>query len=184
MKGVILTPPHCNTLQHTRNTTRTLQQNMSHCKTLQRAYSYYIIFNGSLKPSSSSPGNHPTPVHYLKQNGTATHFNDLKHYCNTRQHTAPISNTTATNTTHCNNQQQSKPQRIAVHCSALQCVVGVCAALGSLPAFSFFLSHHIKALGIVNSSRYGVATISRLLKITGLFCKISSLVLGSFAKET
>jgi len=31
---------------------------------------------------------------------------------------------------------------------------------------------------------YGVATISRLLKIIGLFCRISSLLLGSFAKET
>jgi len=31
---------------------------------------------------------------------------------------------------------------------------------------------------------YGVATISRLLKIIGLFCRILSLVYGSFAKET
>ena len=31
---------------------------------------------------------------------------------------------------------------------------------------------------------YGVATISRLLKIIGLFCRISSLFKGSFAKET
>jgi len=31
---------------------------------------------------------------------------------------------------------------------------------------------------------YGVATVSRLLKNTGLFCRISSLLLGSFAKET
>jgi len=31
---------------------------------------------------------------------------------------------------------------------------------------------------------YGVATISRLLKIIGLFCRISSHLEGSFAKET
>ena len=31
---------------------------------------------------------------------------------------------------------------------------------------------------------YGVATISRLLKIIDLFCRISSLLWGSFAKET
>ena len=31
---------------------------------------------------------------------------------------------------------------------------------------------------------YGVATISRLFKITGLFCRTSSLFQGSFAKET
>jgi len=32
--------------------------------------------------------------------------------------------------------------------------------------------------------RYGVTTMSRLLKIIGLFCRISSLLQGSFAKET
>jgi len=31
---------------------------------------------------------------------------------------------------------------------------------------------------------YGVATISRVLKIIGLFCRISSLLQGSFATET
>jgi len=31
---------------------------------------------------------------------------------------------------------------------------------------------------------FGVATISRLLKIIGLFCRISYLFQGSFAKET
>jgi len=31
---------------------------------------------------------------------------------------------------------------------------------------------------------YGVATISRLLQMIGLFCRISSLLEGSFAKET
>jgi len=31
---------------------------------------------------------------------------------------------------------------------------------------------------------YGVATVSRLLKMIGLFCRISSLLQGSFAKET
>jgi len=32
--------------------------------------------------------------------------------------------------------------------------------------------------------QYGVATISRLIKIIGLYCRISSLLYGSFAKET
>ena len=31
---------------------------------------------------------------------------------------------------------------------------------------------------------YGVATISRLIKIIGLFCRITSLSHGSFTKET
>jgi len=32
--------------------------------------------------------------------------------------------------------------------------------------------------------RYGVATVSRIDKIIGLFCRILSLLEGSFAKET
>ena len=36
----------------------------------------------------------------------------------------------------------------------------------------------------LNASSYGVATVSRIDKITGLFCRISSLLYGSFAKET
>jgi len=34
------------------------------------------------------------------------------------------------------------------------------------------------------NSGYGVATISRLLKIICLFCRIKSLLQGSFTKET
>jgi len=34
------------------------------------------------------------------------------------------------------------------------------------------------------TSGYGVATVSRIDKITGLFCRISSLFKGSFSKET
>jgi len=37
---------------------------------------------------------------------------------------------------------------------------------------------------IEDTEWYGVATISRLLKILGLFCRISSLLQGSFAKKT
>jgi len=36
----------------------------------------------------------------------------------------------------------------------------------------------------IEDTSYGVATISRLLKNIGLFCKISFLWYGSFAKET
>jgi len=35
-----------------------------------------------------------------------------------------------------------------------------------------------------HTCEHGVSTISRLLKIIGLFCRISSLLYGSFAKET
>ena len=36
----------------------------------------------------------------------------------------------------------------------------------------------------VTSTHYGVATMSRLLKILDLFCRKSSLLSGSFAQET
>jgi len=46
---------------------------------------------------------------------------------------------------------------------------------------------HLKSLSnstIARQIPYGVATISRLLKMTGLFCRILSLLQGFFAKET
>jgi len=36
----------------------------------------------------------------------------------------------------------------------------------------------------IQNMSYGVAATSRLLKTTGLFCRISSLLQGAFAKET
>ena len=39
-------------------------------------------------------------------------------------------------------------------------------------------------VSILGADRYGVASISRLLKIIGLFCRISSFLYVSFAKET
>jgi len=36
----------------------------------------------------------------------------------------------------------------------------------------------------VTARGYGVATVSRIDTIIGLFCRILSLLLGSFAKET
>ena len=64
-------------------------------------------------------------------------------------------------------------QCVAVCCSVLQCVAVV-------------KEHKISDLsGLVSQiSHYGVATISRLLKIIGLLCRLSSLLQGSFAKET
>ena len=43
---------------------------------------------------------------------------------------------------------------------------------------------HVSFLNSSTYNSYGVATISRLLKIMGLFCRIESLLYGSFAKET
>ena len=69
-------------------------------------------------------------------------------------------------------------QRVAVCCSVLQCAAACCSVLQDkswLP-----LSECICRCG----SCYGVATISRLLKITGLFCKRALWKRLYSAKET
>jgi len=49
----------------------------------------------------------------------------------------------------------------------------------------YFLGHSVdKSLIFIYFYIYWVATVSRIDKITGLFCRISSLLLGSFVKET
>jgi len=51
--------------------------------------------------------------------------------------------------------------------------------------YKWVLSHMKEIYHIwTDQVTYGVATVSRLLKNIGLFCRISSLLQGSFAKET
>ena len=52
------------------------------------------------------------------------------------------------------------------------------------PFYTHAYTHSYTYAYIHIQSGYGVAIISRLLKITGLFCRIQSLLQGSFAKET
>jgi len=48
-----------------------------------------------------------------------------------------------------------------------------------------FSVYYVKSLFCIqHDSDYGVATVSRIDKIIRLFCKILSLLKGSFAKET
>jgi len=56
---------------------------------------------------------------------------------------------------------------VAVCCSVLQCVAAYCSVLQRVAACS-------SVLQCVIFCNYGVASISRLLKITCLFCRISS----------
>ena len=59
----------------------------------------------------------------------------------------------------------------------------VCARAYSVESNSLWYTMHTSiSLGCYIS--YGVATISRFLKIIGLFCRIQSVLQGSFAKET
>ena len=57
--------------------------------------------------------------------------------------------------------------------------IGVCAT--GMHVDYIHISRH-NSLCVV--SIYGVATISRLLKTIGLFCRIESVLQGSFAKQT
>jgi hypothetical protein len=64
-------------------------------------------------------------------------------------------------------------QRFAGRCSVLQCVL-----------FTVLQCVAVRSARPYEGSCYGVATISMLLKSISLFCRISSLLQGSFAKET
>ena len=55
-----------------------------------------------------------------------------------------------------------------------------CPVYVSLKCLSVFLSQ----ISCLSDILYGVATISRLLKMKGLFCRISSVLYGSFPTET
>ena len=86
----------------------------------------------------------------------ATHCNTLQHiaiHCNTLQHIA----------THCNTLQH-----IATFCNTLQHIVYCRLNIFLEPVKSPNLVYY--------SPYYGVATVSRLLKNMGLFCRISSLL--------
>jgi len=81
---------------------------------------------------------------------------------------------------------------VAVCCSVaarsvlLQCVA-VCCSVCVMQFTSrplFFWKKIMYALIAINAYFRLYALISRLLKIIGLFCRISSVLLGSFAKET
>ena len=52
------------------------------------------------------------------------------------------------------------------------------------PIFLWFVCSYTNAQDLLPPHCYGVATMSRLIEIKGLFCRISSLLQVSFAKET
>jgi len=81
-------------------------------------------------------------------------------------------------------------QCVAVCCSVLQCVAACCSVLQCVKCFQtlpqFIPQRHRRSYKTHESQNlwYGVATISRLLQIIGLFCRILSLLQSSFATET
>jgi len=70
-------------------------------------------------------------------------------------------------------------QCVAVCCSVLQCVAVCCSVLQYVAVCCSVLQCVAVSSGVSAAAGghrdYGVATISRLLPIVGLFCRISSL---------
>jgi len=71
-------------------------------------------------------------------------------------------------------------QCVAVCCSVLQCVA-VCCSVRSLICYFALLCTFppmflLSPITACRMRAYGVATISRLLKIIGLFCRVSSVL--------
>ena len=96
--------------------------------------------------------------------------------CSTLQHIAAHCNTQLTRHGH---EKDCSVSIVCctVCCSVLQCAAACCSAC-----------HTTEPLCSVDkpltSAAYGMATVSRIDKITGLFCRILSLLQSSFAKET
>ena len=65
-----------------------------------------------------------------------------------------------------------------VRASALECKFETTAKSGVCVCVCVYVCVHTQ------QCHYGVATVSRIDKILGLFCRILSLLQGSFAKET
>ena len=82
-------------------------------------------------------------------------------------------------------------QCVAVCCSVLQCVPVCCSVSQCVAVWRTvlqcdadkFVSNSMPPRAAI-AECYAVATVSRIDKIIGLFCRISSLLQGSFAKET
>jgi len=110
---------------------------------------------------------HCNAVHTLQHAATqCTHCNTLQHTAHTATHcnTLHTAQHTATHCTHCNTLQHTahtarRCNTVHTHCKTLQQITAH--------------GYHV----IVSGDYYGVATISRLLNIISLFCRVS------FAKD-
>jgi len=132
----------------------------------------------------SSRSHRVSGINHLRQL-TATHYNTLQHpatlcntlqhthtttHSNTLQHTATHSNSHYSSRSHPTTSDQRRRPSMSAHCNTLQhcdtatpCIQSKNGSCGK-SARSRFLFESLYYT-------YGVATISRLLKIVGLFCK-------------
>jgi len=139
---------------------------MSRCNTLH--YTATDILNPRRCFAIRGAGRH----HYNTLQHTAAHCNQLQHACSTLQHTAKHCNTLQHTATHCNTLQHTATNLL----SRPGWFEGEYAAQVFLaPA----IDGHKCLCGIMDDLQiwvvnYGVATISRLLRIIGLFGRIKS----------
>jgi len=122
-------------------------------------------------------------MHCIAPHRTAPYCNALQRtatHCNALYRTAPHCNAPHCTATHCNILQHTAThcntlQRTATHCITLQHTEHI-VRIGSSLCETIRYPESLRVLidretvAVHRLSRYGVATISRLLKIVGLFC--------------
>jgi len=67
---------------------------------------------------------------------------------------------------------------------SVQCVLSVSVSSVSVQCVFRVCLCHLVSVQCLSSACYRVATVSRIEQIIGLFCRLLSLLQGSFAKET
>jgi len=172
-----VTATHCNKLQHTATNCNKLQQCVAVC-----------CFVVTLRASGWHDIEcHCNTTHCNTLQHTATHCNTLQHRCFPWKHLCDMTSHVAT-TKHTD----------AVCCSVLQCVAVCCnvkpVASISVTWYPMSLQHKTHCNTLLQcvavfyrfgDRRRGVwANVSRLLRIIGLFCRILSLLQGSFTQES
>jgi len=116
----------------------------------------------------------------IRRTSAAPHCN-TRHcsatHCNTLQHIPTHYNTLRHTATHCNTLQHT-----ATHCNTLCYFIAL--QYGYWVSDTPPIDHFVMREFVSGPPRYGVATIGRLFKITGVFCKRALWKRRDSAKET
>ena len=156
---------HCNTLQHTATHCNTLQHTETHCKTLRHTATHCNTLHQTA-PDCTRLDHTATLQH------TATQSNTLHHtatHCTTLQHTATHCNTLQHTATHPFDTSSRKRRRTPTYDTNL-CVVSSQVVVKWHDAIATRLRRG-KGHQLTSQRCYGVASVSRIDKIIGLFCK-------------
>ena len=166
---------HCNALHHTATHCNTLQRAASQCNTLQHTAPYAAAYC-STHCMSWMRGGCLQYVHILQTYWISALQHNVTH-CNTLQHNADFLHQMQCvfkMSTYCRRTESA-------HCNALHRTATHCNTLPHTATHCNTLQIYCMRCSL---STYGVLTISRLLKIIGLFCKGALLNWLHSAKET